>query len=186
MCSLDVSSLFTNVPLEKAIDIAIKKIKLCHPKLTIDDKNLRELFYYCTKRTNFIFNNEHYDQMNGVSMESHVAAILAHLYMSELEDNIKNFKGKKPLLFYGYVDDIFMILHGKQKEIILFVNFMNKLEHSIKFIIEMQTNNKLQFLDVMVERRNSELIIYVYRKSTDTGIYLKWTSNQPRNYKINL
>ncbi|CAF1246423.1 unnamed protein product [Rotaria sordida] len=41
MCSLDVSSLFTNVPLDKAIDIAIKKIKLFHPKLTIDDENLR-------------------------------------------------------------------------------------------------------------------------------------------------
>ena len=119
-------------------------------------------------------------------MGSPVAPILAHLYMSELEDNIKNFKGKKPLIFYRYVDDIFMILHGTQREIILFVNFMNKLEHSIKFTIEMQTDNKLPFLDVMVERRNSELITYVYRKSTDTGLYLKWTSNQPRNFKINL
>ncbi|CAF3404706.1 unnamed protein product, partial [Rotaria sp. Silwood2] len=45
MCSLDVSSLFTNVSLEKTIDITIEKIKLFHPKLTIDDKNLRELFY---------------------------------------------------------------------------------------------------------------------------------------------
>jgi hypothetical protein len=34
MCSLDVSSLFTNVPLEKAIPIAIKKIRHHHPKLT--------------------------------------------------------------------------------------------------------------------------------------------------------
>ena len=59
MCSLDVSSLFTNVPLEKAINIAIKKIKQYHPKLTIDDNNLKELFYYCTKRTNFVFNNDH-------------------------------------------------------------------------------------------------------------------------------
>ncbi|CAF3388577.1 unnamed protein product [Rotaria socialis] len=28
--------------------------------------------------------------------------------------------------------------------------------------------------------------VYVYRKPTDTGLYLRWTSNQPRNYKINL
>ncbi|CAF1438402.1 unnamed protein product [Didymodactylos carnosus] len=112
--SLDVSSLFTNAitNLEKAINIAIKKIKQFHPKLTIDDDNLRELFYYCTKRTNFIFNNEHYDQINGVSMGSPIASI------------------KK--------------------------------------------------------RKDSKLITYVYRKSTDTGLYLEWTGNQPRNYKINL
>jgi hypothetical protein len=42
MCSLDVSSLYTNVPLEKAIDIAINKIKQHHPDTTIDDKNLKE------------------------------------------------------------------------------------------------------------------------------------------------
>ncbi|CAF1592066.1 unnamed protein product, partial [Didymodactylos carnosus] len=99
MYSLDVLSLFTNVPLEKAINIAIKKIKQFRPKLTIDDDNLRELFYYCTKRTNFIFNSEHYDQINGVSMGSPVAPILARLFMSELEGNIKNFKGKKTINF---------------------------------------------------------------------------------------
>ncbi|CAF4119666.1 unnamed protein product, partial [Adineta steineri] len=186
LCSLDVTSLFTNVPLEKAINIAISKIKECHPKLTIDDDNLRELFYYCTKKTNFIFNNNHYDQINGVSMGSPVAPILAHLYMSNLEESIKQFKGKKPSIFYRYVDDVFMILNGTQKDLAVFVKFMNKLEYSIKFTIEVQSDNKLPFLDVMVERKGGELITYVYRKATDTGLYLKWTSNQPRNYKINL
>lgn len=186
MCSLDVTSLFTNVPLDKTIEIAIKKIKILHPKLKIDDKNLRELFYYCTKRTNFIFNNENYDQINGVSMGSPLAPILAHLYMSELEKNIIKFKGKKPSIFYRYVDDIFIIFNGTHREISLFLNFMNKLETSIKFTLEIQNDNKLPFLDVMVERKNSELITYIYRKPTDTGLYLKWTSSQPRNYKINL
>jgi hypothetical protein len=94
-----MSCLFINVPLEKAITIAIKKMKHYHPKLTIDDENLRELFYYCTKRTNFMFNNEHYDQINGMSMGSSVVPMLAHLFISELEDNIKNFKGKKNRIF---------------------------------------------------------------------------------------
>jgi hypothetical protein len=79
-----------------------------------------------------------------------------------------------------------MIKHGTQKDILLFVKFMNKLEESINFTVVLQTNNKLSFLDVMVERLGFELITYVYRKPTDTGLYLKWNSNQPRNYKINL
>ncbi|CAF1527863.1 unnamed protein product [Didymodactylos carnosus] len=119
-------------------------------------------------------------------MGSPLAPILAHLFMSELENCIQDHRGKKPDLFYRYVDDIFMIMHGNQKDIHSFLKFMNKIESSIKFTIEMQNNNKLPFLDVMVERTNTELITYVYRKPTDTGLYLRWTSNQPRNYKINL
>ena len=38
----------------------------------------------------------------------------------------------------------------------------------------------------MVERTEKGLITYVYRKPTDRGLYLKWISNGPRNYKINL
>ena len=79
-----------------------------------------------------------------------------------------------------------MIMKGTQRDIYMFVNFINKLETSIKFTVEMQKDDKLPFLDVMVERKNSELITYVYRKPTDTGLYLRWTSNQPRKYKINL
>ena len=47
MCSIGVSSLYTK---DKAIDVAIKKIKIFHPKLILDDDNLKELFYYCTKK----------------------------------------------------------------------------------------------------------------------------------------
>ena len=90
-----MSLLLTNVPLVEAIDVAIRKIKLFCPQSTIDGRNLRELFYYCTRRANFVFNNEHYDQINGVSMGSPVAPILAYLYINELEDNIKDFEGKK-------------------------------------------------------------------------------------------
>ncbi|CAF2985711.1 unnamed protein product [Rotaria sp. Silwood2] len=116
MCSLDVSALFTNVPLEKAIPIVIKKIRHLHPKLTIDDNNLTELFNYCTMKTNFLFNNANYDQINGVSIGSPLTPILAHLFMSEVELKIKYYMGKKPELLYRYVDDIIMILNGNQKD----------------------------------------------------------------------
>jgi hypothetical protein len=119
-------------------------------------------------------------------MDTPLAPILAHLFMSNLEENIENHKGEKPEMFYRYVDDIFMIMHGTQKDIAMFVKFMNKLEQSIKFTVKAQTDNKLPFLDVMVERTRAESITYVYRKPTDTSLYLKWTNNQPQKYKINL
>ena len=53
MFSLDVTALFTNVSLEKAIPIAIKKIRKYQPDLAINDENLNELFKFCTMKTNF-------------------------------------------------------------------------------------------------------------------------------------
>ncbi len=47
-----------------------------------------------------MFNNEHYDQVNGVSMGSPIAPILAQLYMNELEENIRNYKYKGTSLYY--------------------------------------------------------------------------------------
>ena len=86
MFSLDVTALFTNVPLEKAIPIAIKKIRKYHPDLAINDENLSQLFKFSTMKTNFAFSNENYDQINGVSMGSPLAPTLAHLFISDLEN----------------------------------------------------------------------------------------------------
>ncbi|CAF5121111.1 unnamed protein product [Rotaria sp. Silwood1] len=169
MCSFDVCSLFTNIPLDKAIEIAIEKIKKYNRNLKLNDHDLKELFNYCTKYSNFTFNNEHYDQINGVAMGSPLAPIIAHLFMSNLEENIDKYKGKKPEIYYRYVDDIFMIIN----------------ERTIKFTVAVQIENKLPFLDVMIEKQDSTLITYVYHKPTDTGLYLKWVSNQPKLYKIN-
>ncbi|CAF1137382.1 unnamed protein product [Didymodactylos carnosus] len=143
MFSLDISSLFTNVPLEKSVDIATRKIRQYHLDWKIVDNNLTELFYICTKRTNFAFDGKNYDQINGISMGSPLAPILANLFMNEIEKEIDKYTGKKPEIYLRYVDDIFSIIHGTQKDIAKFVKFMNKLDPSIKFIVEVQNNNKL-------------------------------------------
>ena len=44
-------------------------------------KELQKLFKIATSETHFIFNNETYDQIDGVSMHSPVAPILPNLFM---------------------------------------------------------------------------------------------------------
>ena len=61
MISLDVKSLFTNVPLNETIDIILTKV---YDKNKIDTKipksKLKELMYLCTKHVHFKFTNEIY------------------------------------------------------------------------------------------------------------------------------
>ena len=52
--------------------------------------------------------------------------------------------------------------------------------------MEEENNNKLPFLDVLVERCDFSFLTYVYRKPTFTGLYLSWDSFAPRSRKLNL
>ena len=58
MVSFDVSSLFTNVPLEYTINIILEKVykdKKVSTKLKKEE--LRKLLYLCTKEMHFSFND---------------------------------------------------------------------------------------------------------------------------------
>ena len=51
---------------------------------------------------------------------------------------------------------------------------------------EKESNHSLPFLDVLVERRDSEFSTSIYREPTFTGQYLCWNSFSPHKRKINL
>ena len=81
LVSFDVVSLFTNVPLNKTIDIILRHIyddKELQTK--IPRKDLKELFILCTKHVYFTFNNETYIQTDGVAMCSPLGSILRHFH----------------------------------------------------------------------------------------------------------
>ena len=91
--SFDVVSLFTNVSLQKTIDIILKKFYVEKVMNTTIKKNsMRKLIKDTCKKTVFAFDNEIYKQIDGVSMGSPLAPVLANIIMTELENTmIKEF-----------------------------------------------------------------------------------------------
>ena len=59
---------------------------------------------------------------------------------------------------------------------------------NIRFTDEPERNGKLAFLDVLVIRDDAtkKYITTIYRKPTETGLYLLYDSNQCRRYKLGL
>ena len=56
-----MTSLFTNVPLEKTIEIILKRIYVNKEITTeIPKQEMKELLILCTKNAHFTFNNETY------------------------------------------------------------------------------------------------------------------------------
>ena len=76
LVSYNVTSLFTNIPLQETIDIAINLIFNHNPNLNITRKELKKLFLFATSQTHFIFNSKFYNQIDGVAMSSPLASAL--------------------------------------------------------------------------------------------------------------
>ena len=84
--SFDVTSLFTNVPLNKTIKIILDRVykdKIISTKLR--KNTLKKLIKDCCTKTAFSFNDIIYKQKDGVSMGSSLGPVLANIIMTELE-----------------------------------------------------------------------------------------------------
>ena len=71
MVLFDVTSLFTNVPLDKNIEISLKKVyekkEITTTATTITKREMNKPLYLCTKNILFSFNNETHMQNDGVN-----------------------------------------------------------------------------------------------------------------------
>ena len=172
-----MTSLFTSIPVQETIDIAINLIFNHNPNLNITKKELKKLFLFATSQTHFIFNGKFYNQIDGVAMASPLAPVLANIFMGSYESKwLNEYNLNKPKFYLRYVDNI-LPAFDKEQDSLIFFNFLNKRYSSIKFTIEKQINHSIAFLDVFISGINNQnLILQTYDKSTYTGLLLNFKS----------
>ena len=114
-------------------------------------------------------------------MDSPLGPVLANIFMVKLERNIISTLSNDILLWKRYVDDTFCFI--KLTSINKVLGTLNSYQTNIKFTIEIETENETSFLDVLLIRNNSLISTKVYRKNTNTDIYINWKSFSPNNWK---
>ena len=92
--SYDVTSLFTNVALDKTISLLAEKAFTNNwfnatYNLNITKSGLIELLTIATKDLLFQFNGELYEQPNGVGMGSPLGPLVANTFMCSLKEQLK-------------------------------------------------------------------------------------------------
>ena len=106
LISFDVSALFTNVPLDYTIDLVLKRVYDQNEIVTeIPKAAMKEMLILCTKNVLFSFNNEIYNQTDGVAMGSPLGPVLANIFMVDLERNTLPNLSNYMLPWKRYVDD---------------------------------------------------------------------------------
>ena len=188
MASFDIKSLFTNIPLEETIDIVSQNyFNSINQHRFFTRKFFEGLLNLSVKDILFLFNNQLFSQVDGVGMGNPLGPTFANLFLCHHETNWLNNCPLhfKPKLYRRYVDDTFL-LFSDPSHIPLFLNYLNSQHSNISFTYEKETNNSLNFLDVLVERKDNAFFTSVYRKPTFTGLGLRYISFLPTPYKDNL
>ena len=92
----------------------------------------------------------------------------------------------RPLVWWRYIDDIFMIWPYTRLELNSFLEALNSFHETIKFTSEVSATS-VNFLDVTVHKDNQgKLHTSLYTKPTDSHLYLHYSSFHPKHQKQSL
>jgi len=188
MGSLDVDSLFTNIPLTETIEICCELV--FRGKMIVnglDRTEFKELLTLATRESLILFNGKYYKQIDGVAMGSPLGPTLANIFLGYKETEwLSNCPSElKPSYYRRYVDDIFL-LFDNDDVIVKFQEYMNLQHANIHFTSEVEENDSIPFLDVFVTRIADTFVTSVYRKPTFSGVYTHYDSFLPSKYKTGL
>ena len=75
------------------------------------------------------------------------------------------------LVWWRYIDDIFMLWQHGEEELKKFLDALNCYHPSIKFTAD-YSRDKINFLDVNFLRKGNQLVTDLFIKPTDTPQYL--------------
>ena len=186
LASIDVESLFTNVPVRETIQIILDKVydnrDTDLPPLQLPRGTLEKLLLACTTESPFRGpDGQLYRQKDGIAMGSPLGPLFASFYMSEVEARTFGNKNIVPHIYCRFVDDIFVDVKDQEQLNAL----IEKLQENsvLSFTFELNVQNKLPFLDVLVKSEQDRYETTVYRKATDVGRCLNANSECPSRYK---
>ena len=156
LVSFDVVSLFTNAPVEEAIDVTrrlLQEDETLGEKTVLSVDKIAELLKLCLKSTYmyFSFEGRFYEQREGTAMGSPVSAVIANIYMEYFEHRALESAPQRPRLWKRYVDDTFCIVNKGSVDELL--DHHNSVRPPIQFTIEQEKEGVLPFLDKSTGRK---------------------------------
>jgi hypothetical protein len=187
LVSFDVKSLFTNVPVEESIECLSTVLNNCCDQDSIKE-DIINLVKTCIHQSYFCFEEEYYEQNNGLPMGNPLSPILADIFMSFLEnkllDDSFNSLINNIFCYKRYVDDIFFIFKGTRRQLARVLDLFNSQHHNIKFTHEIGEQQSINFLDINIKLVENNFEFKIYRKDTFTDNIIPADSHHPDSYKM--
>ena len=188
LVSMDVTSLYTNIPQEEGITT------ICHAYDTfykgtppIPTHYLREMLRLILQENSFQFNGKDFLQTHGTAMGTKTAVSFANIFMAKIETAIIDQHSTKPLVWKGYIDDVFSLWYTNREEINNFIEHANNYHPTIKFTADI-SDKEIIFLDTCIYKgarfeKESILGTRTFFKPTETFQYTHFNLSPTRSQK---
>jgi len=180
LISLDVVSLFTNVPVNLAMDSVSNRWDHISRGTKIPKNEFIMAIQLMLESTYFMFNKKIYKQNFGTPMGSPLSPIIAELVLQDFEFKALGILNINMPFYYRYVDDIALAVPKHKTNEILKV--FNSQHERIQFTLEMG-GTRLNFLDVTIINNEGKVEFDWYRKPTFSGRVLNFLSHHPVTQK---
>ena len=137
LVSMDVTSLYTNIPQEKGITIVCNAYENFHANnLPIATNFLREMLSLILKENSIQFNRKDYLQTHETAMGTKMAVAFANIFMASIEKEILRQSINKPITWKRFVDDVFCLWDTNKEEIEHFIEQANSYHPTIQLTIK--------------------------------------------------
>ena len=172
MGSLDVDSLFTNIPFDETTDICVNQLLENTDAVKISQSQNLYSYYVWLQRSLILYSTVYFTNKLMVQQWDHLLdlPLLSYHVNTFLSYHEKNWLNNcpqrfNPVFYRRYVDDIF-ILFRSNDHLKYFQHFLNSCHINMSFSIDTEKENKLSFLDVEIIREQGKFATTVYRKPT--------------------
>ena len=104
--TMDVTSLYTNIPNDEGIRAVAKCLQKNPPSMAPPHVIIR-LLKEVLEKNNFSFNGKNYLQVGGTAMGTKLAPSYANIFMGDLEEKMLASFDLQPLIWVRFIDDVF-------------------------------------------------------------------------------
>ena len=148
LCTLDITSLYTNIPHLEGIQSTKEMLAIHKPPDTLPHNSyIIELLELVLTNNHLEFNGEFYHQLSGTAMGTRLAPSYANLFMTKFEDKYVYTYPLQPQLWKRFIDDIFLVWPHGRNSLIEFIEHLNTVHPTVKFTSDI-SDTEISFLDL--------------------------------------
>lgn len=189
LVTMDVTSLYTNIPHEEGIQLVADFYAETLPLwenykteiLPIPVHTLKVLIEFILKNCTFEFCGSYFKQNFGTTMGASFSVKYANIYMFQwFRKYLQAYSGIKPDKIARLIDDCFFTWDNSENDLKLLQDHLNTCHNSIKFEITF-SKERVSFLDTITYIEDDTIKTRLYTKPTDKKQYLHYYSYHPRH-----
>ena len=181
LVSFDAVNMFPSIDNRSGLE-SVKNILITNEFDMDSTQCIVETLKICLTCSNSKFNDQNFLQTDGTAQGAHMSCSYGDIAMAKY-DFLANEFHLKPKIWKRFRDDIFTLWEHGVDTLPSFLDYLNGIDTTgeIKFIMEIASENGLEFLDLKLKISEGKMRVDAYSKPTNSFSYTSLNTCYPKN-----